>query len=228
MTPKKTPKWPTGFVSVAEAAILGGVPEATVRGYIERRTIPKEGAIYQKVGRSRLWAVSVEIAIPILRKSRMSTWHNVPTEGTPPPPPVSRGVFAGDEPVNIPPPREFEKLAPPLTPPEKKTEPAAGKNDSDKFVAMKLHREQLAIDKAEMEMKIARGHLLEIDTVGAILSTIAIETRQALLAIPARVGPLVAAEKDPVKVLKMLDEEIAQALENLGKLFEIAPAPAGE
>lgn len=56
------------------------------------------------------------------------------------------------------------------------------------------------VDKAELKMRLAKLHM---------------SVRDALRTIPDRVAPIVAAEKDQVKIHAMLLKEIGQALEGL-------------
>jgi hypothetical protein len=56
------------------------------------------------------------------------------------------------------------------------------------------------VDKAELKMRLAKLHMA---------------VRDALRTIPDRVAPIVAAEKDQVKIHAMLLKEIGQALEGL-------------
>ena len=54
-----------------------------------------------------------------------------------------------------------------------------------------------------------------IDAVKATLATVFATTRDALLQIPARMAPLLAADADPASVHNMLHAEIHQALHHL-------------
>jgi phage terminase Nu1 subunit (DNA packaging protein) len=67
----------------------------------------------------------------------------------------------------------------------------------------------------EMAAAKRRGELIEVAAVRAVLAQDYATTRDALLQIPARMGPLLAAEGDPAQVQNLLHAEIHQALVDL-------------
>ena len=67
----------------------------------------------------------------------------------------------------------------------------------------------------EMTAAKQRGELIEVAALKAVLSTDYATTRDTLLQIPARMAPLLAAEKDPATVQNLLHAEIHQALMTL-------------
>jgi phage terminase Nu1 subunit (DNA packaging protein) len=67
----------------------------------------------------------------------------------------------------------------------------------------------------EMAAAKRRGELIEVAAVRAVLAQDYATTRDALLQIPARMGPLLAAESDPAQVQNLLHTEIHQALVDL-------------
>lgn len=67
----------------------------------------------------------------------------------------------------------------------------------------------------EMTAAKRRGELIEVAAIKAVLSTDYATTRDAMLQIPARMAPLLAAEKDPAAVQNLLHAEIHQALTTL-------------
>lgn len=75
-------------------------------------------------------------------------------------------------------------------------------------------------EMAEAEM---RGELIRVTAVKATLATIFATTRDALLQIPARLAPTLAADVDPASVQNALHAEIHQALHHLAG----APAAIG-
>ena len=79
-------------------------------------------------------------------------------------------------------------------------------------------RTRLRISEANLsEMKEAeeKGSLIRLDAVKAVLSVAMATAREALLQIPSRLAPLLAAESDPGSVQNLLHAEIHQALELL-------------
>lgn len=67
----------------------------------------------------------------------------------------------------------------------------------------------------EMTAAKRRGELIEVEAVKSVLGIFFSEARDALLQIPARIAPLLAAEQDPAKVQTLLGAEIHQALVQL-------------
>ena len=96
------------------------------------------------------------------------------------------------------------------------------------FNAAKLKKEKLTAEKLDLELRIARGRSLDVEAVGIFLYNLAVDTRQALLAIGPRLAPLVAAEKDPVAVARMIEAEIYRALDKLVALDTYATTPGGD
>jgi phage terminase Nu1 subunit (DNA packaging protein) len=67
----------------------------------------------------------------------------------------------------------------------------------------------------EMAEAKRRGELIEVAAVTKVLASDYATTRDALLQLPARLGPMLAAEKDPATVQRLLHAEIHQALVTL-------------
>ena len=61
----------------------------------------------------------------------------------------------------------------------------------------------------------AQGSLISVESVRAALGSVFSTTRDALLQIPARLSPLLAAEPDPATVQTLLYTELHQALQHL-------------
>lgn len=80
-----------------------------------------------------------------------------------------------------------------------------------------------AMKEAEMQ-----GDLIRIDSVKTALSVAFSTAREALLQIPSRLAPLIAAETDPSAVQNMLHAEIHQALQNLSGASERLGQPESE
>lgn len=76
----------------------------------------------------------------------------------------------------------------------------------------------------EMSEAEMRGELIRVAAVKTTLATIFATTRDALLQIPARLAPTLAADADPASVQNALHAEIHQALQLLAN----APAAVGQ
>lgn len=84
-------------------------------------------------------------------------------------------------------------------------------------------RTRLRISEANLsEMREAeeRGQLIRIDAVKSALSVAMATAREALLQIPSRLAPLLAADTDPANVQNVLYGEIHQALAHLSGASE--------
>jgi phage terminase Nu1 subunit (DNA packaging protein) len=79
----------------------------------------------------------------------------------------------------------------------------------------RTRREIADANIAEMEEARMRRELIRVSAVQAQMSVDFATTRDALLQIPARMGPLLAAESDTAKVQNLLHAEIHQALLDL-------------
>ena len=79
----------------------------------------------------------------------------------------------------------------------------------------RTRREIAEANIAEMEEARIRRELIRVSAVQSQMSVDYATTRDALLQIPARMGPLLAAEGDTAKVQTMLHAEIHQALLDL-------------
>jgi phage terminase Nu1 subunit (DNA packaging protein) len=79
----------------------------------------------------------------------------------------------------------------------------------------RTRREIADANIAEMEEARMRRELIRVSAVQAQMSVDYATLRDALLQIPARMGPLVAAEMDPAQVQHLLHAEIHQALVDL-------------
>ncbi len=86
--------------------------------------------------------------------------------------------------------------------------------DEDHQMA-RTRREIAEANLAEMREAEERGDLIRVAAVKATLATSFATARDALLQIPARMAPLLAADSDPVNVHNTLHSEIHQALQHL-------------
>lgn len=84
-------------------------------------------------------------------------------------------------------------------------------------------RTRLRISEAnlsEMEEAEMRGSLIRVDAVKASRAVTMATAREALLQIPSRLAPLLAADTDPASVQNLLHAEIHQALAQLAGASE--------
>jgi phage terminase Nu1 subunit (DNA packaging protein) len=88
----------------------------------------------------------------------------------------------------------------------------------------RTRREIAEANIAEMKEGELRGDLIRMASVKATLAAVFATTRDALLQIPARLAPLLAADADPANVQNTLHAEIHQALVTLAG----APGRIGE
>lgn len=91
----------------------------------------------------------------------------------------------------------------------------------------RTRREIAAANMAEMEEARLRRELIRVSAVQAQLATDYATTRDAMLQIPARMAPLLAAEKDPAAVQNLLHAEIHQALLTLAGAADHIPTIEG-
>ena len=79
----------------------------------------------------------------------------------------------------------------------------------------KLRKEKAMARKAELEAEEKAGNLIKIDEIKSMWMDIGIRVQKAILAIPDRLGPILASESDAHKVHRMMTEELKYALRNL-------------
>lgn len=107
------------------------------------------------------------------------------------------------------------------TPPEN---PEPGDDTDSARDEARTRREIAEANIAEMREGELRGDLIRMTSVKATLAAVFATTRDALLQIPARLAPLLAADTDPANVQNTLHAEIHQALVTLAG----APERIGE
>lgn len=108
----------------------------------------------------------------------------------------------------------------PYTPP---TFPPLSEPPDEDRDAARTRREISEANMARMaELKMAH-ELIRVDAVQRQLSTDYATTRDALLQIPARLAPLVAAETNAATIQSLLHAEIHQALTNLAGTVDAVP-----
>lgn len=92
-------------------------------------------------------------------------------------------------------------------------EPAAPSVDG--YMLSRNRREAAEAERAELSLAEAKGELIRVDAVKGVLANVFSATRDALLQLPARLAPLLAAESDPATVQTLLHADIHQALQLL-------------
>ena len=95
------------------------------------------------------------------------------------------------------------------------TDQAGEKESVDDYMFNRNRREAAEAERAELSLAEDKGQLIRVDAVKAAVANVFSATRDALLQIPARLGPQLAAESDASKAQTMLYSEIHQALQLL-------------
>jgi hypothetical protein len=90
----------------------------------------------------------------------------------------------------------------------------------DDYMTNRNRREAAEAERAELSLAEDKGQLIRVDAVKAAVANVFSATRDALLQIPARLGPQLAAESDPAAAQTMLHAEIHQALQLLAGATE--------
>ncbi len=90
----------------------------------------------------------------------------------------------------------------------------------DDYMHNRNRREAAEAERAELSLAEEKGQLIRVEAVKAALANMFSATRDALLQIPARLGPQLAAESDASAAQTMLHAEIHQALQQLATAAE--------
>ena len=91
----------------------------------------------------------------------------------------------------------------------------SGADPTEDHQAARTRREIAEANLAEMREAEERGDLIRVAAVRSTLAAVFSTTRDALLQLPARLAPLIAADPDPASVQNTLHAEIHQALHDL-------------
>jgi hypothetical protein len=97
----------------------------------------------------------------------------------------------------------------PMAPPESK---------NATFMQAKTAQAVFDAKSAKLNFEERSLKLIRVDAVRSAVGVVFSSTRDAMLQIPARMAPLLAAEAEPAKVQAMLHAEIHQALHDLSNL----------
>jgi hypothetical protein len=95
----------------------------------------------------------------------------------------------------------------------------------DDYMFNRNRREAAEAERAELSLAEDKGQLIRVDAVKAALANVFSATRDAMLQIPARLGPQLAAESDPAAAQSLLHAEIHQALQLLAGATERVGTP---
>jgi len=91
------------------------------------------------------------------------------------------------------------------------------------YEASRARREAAEAHMAEMREAELAGRLIAVEGVRAVWAARLTSTRDALLQIPFRLAPVLAAETNLHAVTQLLEDEIRQALSELSRPQEAAP-----
>ena len=92
---------------------------------------------------------------------------------------------------------------------------AADQETATSYHVAKTLREAAEARIAQLKLAELKGELIRVDAIRSALSSVISAAREALLQIPARLAPVVAAESDPAAVHQAIDKEIHAALAQL-------------
>ena len=96
--------------------------------------------------------------------------------------------------------------------------PAAGPLPPSPYQIARAAREAFNAKRAEMDFKKESGALVPLEPVKTLFFTLAKNTQQNLLNVPARISPIVAVENDEKKIYDIIEKEILEALETLANV----------
>lgn len=89
---------------------------------------------------------------------------------------------------------------------------------------LKRRKEELAIEKAELELQKARNEVIERDAVHQTVQSIAALIVKSHETLSIRIGPLFATETDPDKISKAYKKEVQKMLSEIQQeLVQYAP-----
>ena len=94
--------------------------------------------------------------------------------------------------------------------------PAAERDDSNPMLLeVKARSERARAELLEMEIMEKRGELVVADQVRRVQFNLARSTRNALLALPARLSPLLAPVTDAAEIERLLEAEIRKICQQI-------------
>ena len=84
--------------------------------------------------------------------------------------------------------------------------------DTDEYRRARTEREQVRLARERMELDQARGQTIDASEAARLAFTNFRVLRDAVLNVPARLAPQLAAETDPFRVVQLLDNALSEAL----------------
>ena len=93
----------------------------------------------------------------------------------------------------------------------------SGPGSDEDFQAARTRREIAEANLAEMREAELEGKLIRVEVIRAAWAKRVASTRDALLQIPSRVSPTLAAQSDVDQVARLLEDELRQALAELSR-----------
>jgi phage terminase Nu1 subunit (DNA packaging protein) len=96
-------------------------------------------------------------------------------------------------------------------------------DDGNTYWSARARREAAEAEIAEMKLAEMQGLLIRADAVRSAWASKIGAARDALLQIPARLAPVLAAESDLAAVTQLLEAELRQALSDLSQPATAAP-----
>jgi hypothetical protein len=93
----------------------------------------------------------------------------------------------------------------------------SGPGADEDFQAARTRREIAEANLAEMREAELEGKLIRVEVIRAAWAKRVASTRDALLQIPSRVSPTLAAQSDVDQVARLLEDELRQALAELSR-----------
>lgn len=108
---------------------------------------------------------------------------------------------------------------------EARTSVAAGTSapddTNDDYWKNRARREAAEASIAEMKQAEMAGNLVRIDAMKSAWASKVSAVRDALLQIPARVAPVLAAESDMDRIVEVLEDDLRKALQQLNAVSEV-------
>ena len=101
--------------------------------------------------------------------------------------------------------------------PPKESTPDFSELPDEDFQTARTRREIADANLAEHKEKEMAGELIRVEAMRAAWAKRITATRDALLQLPHRLAPVLAAESDMVKIGQLMDAELRQALTDLVK-----------
>jgi hypothetical protein len=127
----------------------------------------------------------------------------------------SQNIGVRSRPDARPAPVEVEPAFPPLD--VIRASVVSGPGSEEGFQEARTRREIAEANLAEMREAELEGKLIRVEVIRAAWAKRVASTRDALLQIPSRLAPTLAAQSDVDQVARLLEEELRQALAELSR-----------